>query len=123
MSREVETVRDFGTGATRDSNVGKYDYIGFLSPQVLVAFAGYMHKHRQMPDGTVRGSDNWKSGIPVDAYLESLARHFIDLWLLLDGSPLPRPETGEVPTLADTLGGLLFNVQGAWHELLKEGKA
>jgi hypothetical protein len=69
-------VRTFSTGATRDTDEGKLDFEGFLSPTVLKAFAEYMHEKRKMPDGSLRDSDNWQRGIPVDAYMKSMWRHF-----------------------------------------------
>jgi hypothetical protein len=108
------TTRTFDTGATRDSDTGKYDIEGFLSPEVLFEFAAYMHKHRHLSDGTVRASDNWQAGIPKDVYMKSLLRHILDLWLYHREAGVSRPETGVVPSLHETLGGILFNVQGYW---------
>ena len=73
-------VRQFKTGATRDTDEGKYDYEGFISPLVLERFAQYMHKHRKQSDGNLRASDNWQKGIPKDAYIKSAWRHFVDWW-------------------------------------------
>ena len=39
-------IRTFETGATRDTELGKLDYEGFLSPTVLKAYAEYLNKHR-----------------------------------------------------------------------------
>ena len=47
-------MRKFETGATRDEEIGKYDFEGFLAPTVLVRFAEYMHKHRIQADGNIR---------------------------------------------------------------------
>jgi hypothetical protein len=115
----TETVRTFDTGASRSNDAGKPDYEGYLSPQVLVAFGKYMTKHRQLPDGTTRASDNWQKGIPRDAYMKSLWRHFVDLWVLHRGGSPVDPITGEPVTLEDSLMALLFNVQGYAHEALK----
>jgi hypothetical protein len=112
--------RFFESGATRDSDAGKLDFEGFLSPQVLWAFAEYMHKNRFMADGTVRGSDNWQGGMPLEVYMKSLVRHFMDLWLMHRGHKVVRPETGEEATLADTLGGIFFNLQGYWLETIRK---
>lgn len=117
-------VRHFDTGATRDSEDGKLDFEGFLSPRVLWAFAEYMDAHRVQTDGDLRASDNWQKGIPLDAYMKSLLRHAVDLWLIHRGHEVRRPEDGKVVTLADALGACMFNVQGYWHETLKrEGGA
>lgn len=116
----MSEVRQFDTGATRDSEAGKYDFEGFLSPRVLWAFAKYMDAHRVQPDGQVRASDNWQKGIPSDAYIKSLVRHVVDLWLIHRGCDVVRPEDGRTVTLDEALGACLFNVQGYWHESLKE---
>lgn len=112
--------RTFESGAMRDSEDGKYDFEGFLSPQVLAEFAAYMHKNRFLKDGRVRDSDNWQGGMPRDVYMKSMLRHLMDLWLLHRGHPAVRPETGEQVSLGDTLGGLLFNLQGYWLQVIRE---
>lgn len=112
-------VRQFDTGANRDVDTGKYDYEGFLSPLVLQEFAKYMHQNRTLKDGSVRDSDNWQKGIPKDAYMKSAWRHFMDLWMLHRGYPVIRPEDGKEVDLNDALMGLLFNVQGYAHEVMK----
>jgi hypothetical protein len=117
---KAQSVRTFDTGATRHTDNGKLDYEGFLSPAVLQEFAKYMHHHRIQSDGSQRASDNWQKGIPQDAYMKSLVRHVMDLWLLHRGHTVIRPEDGSEVTVADALGGILFNTQGYWHEILKE---
>jgi len=108
-------VRTFDTGATRDSNTEKYDYEGFLSPLVEERFAQYMHKHRKQADGSLRDSDNWQRGIPLDAYMESMFRHFFDVWKEHRGFPTKEG-------LEEALCALKFNVNGYLHETLKGGK-
>lgn len=109
------TVRKFDTGATRDTDEGKLDYEGFLSPAVLVEFARYMNVHRHQSDGQLRDSDNWQKGIPMDAYMKSLWRHFMDVWQLHRGIT---PESGV--DMTEALCSVLFNVQGYLHEVLKD---
>src|SRR2546421_13037312 len=63
--------RQFDTGATRDADTGKLDYEGFISPLVDRRYAEYMHRCRlrNVPAGqTIRASDNWQKGIPVETY-------------------------------------------------------
>jgi hypothetical protein len=105
-------MRTFETGATRDSDDGKLDYDGFLSPLALERFAQYMHKHRLQADGKLRDSDNWKKGIPIQQYLKSKWRHFVDVWKQLHGLP-------GADTLEDSLCADLFNTQGLLHEVVK----
>jgi hypothetical protein len=108
----MSEVRKFDTGATRDTDQGKLDFEGFLSPLAIERFAQYMHKHRIQSDGTLRDSDNWAKGIPLTAYMKSLWRHFFDLWKLHRGLKAEA-------SLEDTLCAVMFNVQGYLHETLK----
>jgi len=105
-------IRKFLTGATRDTDEGKYDYEGFLHPLVIERFGEYMNKHRKQSDGSLRDSDNWQKGIPQDAYIKSAWRHFMDWWKEHRGY-------GSREGLEDALCALLFNVQGYLHEHLK----
>lgn len=111
--------RTFETGATRDSDEGKLDFEGALSPAVVWAFAEYMERHTVMADGSRRPSDNWQKGIPLDAFMKSLLRHVVDLWMIHRGHTPIRPEDGHEVTLDDSLGAIMFNAQGYWHETLK----
>ena len=113
-------MRIFDTGATRDNDEEKRDYEGFLSGPAIVAMGEYMHKHRHQPDGHLRPSDNWQKGIPLDAYMKSAFRHFIDVWQLHRGYIVVRPETKDTPSMVDSLCGLLFNIQVYLHEYLKD---
>jgi hypothetical protein len=105
-------VRTFDTGATRDDESNKYDYEGFLSPLVLEAFAAYMHQNRVQVDGSLRDSDNWQKGMPLDCYMKSGFRHFMDWWMEHRGR-------ASREGLEDALCGLLFNVMGYLHETLE----
>lgn len=112
-------LRSFEGGATRNTDTSKEDYEGFLSPVALRAFGRYMHSHRVQKDGSVRDSDNWQKGIPLEVYMKSAWRHFFDLWELHRGGHPINPDTGKPVTLEEALMGLLFNVQGYSHEHLK----
>lgn len=108
-------MRTFDTGATRDTDEDKLDFEAFLSPEVMLEFAAYMHSKRKQPDGSMRAGDNWQKGIPLDAYMKSMWRHFHDLWLHHRG--LGHLAVEDLPT---TLGGLQFNLQGYWFETLRK---
>ena len=71
-------MRNFETGATRDSADGKLDYEGFFSPLVMKRLAQYMHKHQEQADGTIRTSDNWQKGIPTVYLVSSAVRHLTE---------------------------------------------
>lgn len=102
-------LRTFSTGANRDNDQGKPDFEGYLSPTVLRRFGAYMLKHQRQADGSMRDSDNWQKGIPLDAYMKSMWRHFLDVW--------ESHRKGDVDE--EALCALLFNVQGMLHEKLK----
>lgn len=122
MDQTVENVRQFNTGATRDTEDGKLDYEGFLSPIVLERYAHYMHEHRIQPDGSLRDGDNWQKGIPKDVYMKSAFRHFMDWWLVHRGYDFDA--TGEeIPGIDEALCALLFNVMGYLFEVLNELEA
>ena len=116
-ARDVEKInehkkRTFRTGATRDTDAGKYDYEGFLSPLVLERYGEYMHGHRSMEDGSIRDSDNWQKGMELSVYIKSAWRHFHTWWKIHRGYP-------SLEDLEDTLCAELFNVSGYLHETIK----
>jgi len=106
-------MRQFGTGATRNSDEGKNDYEGFLSPSVIERFGEYMTKHRKQADGQLRDSDNWQKGIPRTAYIKSNWRHFMDLWKEHRG-------IATKDGIEEALCAIMFNTMGYLHEYLKE---
>lgn len=115
---DMAEVRTFDSGATRSAETGKPDYEGFLDPLVIEEFGKYMDKHRIQANGEPRESDNWQKGIPRSAYIKSLWRHFMHLWLLHRGH-VARDEKGQPVTMRETLGAIMFNVMGYFHEWLK----
>lgn len=112
--QQAEIVRTFTTGANRDTDDGKLDFDGFLSPLVIGRFAVYMDHNRRLKDGSIRDSDNWQKGMPLDVYMKSMWRHFFDVWSIHRCGSAPRDTT-----LEEALCGLLFNVQGYLHETIK----
>lgn len=106
------SLRTFSTGATRDTDIGKLDYEGFLSPEVLERYAQYMHKHRKQADGTMRASDNWQLGLPTRECMKSLMRHVIDFWGIY--------RIGDCATIDQDLAcAILFNVMAILFNELK----
>jgi hypothetical protein len=111
-------MRSFEGGATRNTDAGKLDYEGFLSPLVLRRYAEYLNSHRKQADGKMRDSDNWQKGIPIVVYMKSMFRHFIDLWTIHRGVEVV--EDDEVVTKQEALCAVIFNAMGYLHELEKE---
>lgn len=112
-------IRTFPTGATRNLDVNKLDYEGFLCPLVMESFAKYMNSHRMQKDGTLRSSDNWRKGIPFDVYMKSMFRHFHDAWKIHRGHVAISSEDGHQIDMEEALNAIAFNVNGYMHELLK----
>lgn len=100
-------MREFKTGATRDTNEHKLEYARFFSHEVLKRRAEYMHKNRLQTDGKLRDPDNWKKGIPKNVYLDSAFRHFFEIW------------EGKGDT-EEAICALMFNCEGMLYEILKE---
>ena len=107
-------MRKFDTGATRDTDEGKPDYEGFLSPLVLERYAQYMGKNRLQADGMLRASDNWQKGIPPIVYMKSAWRHFMEWWILHRKACV---KGVAYDVLEESLCALLFNVMGYLHEI------
>ena len=108
----VADIRTFATGATRNVDSSRIDPEGFLSPQVILEFSNYMNTNRIQADGSVRSSDNWQRGIPLDAYMKSLWRHFLEVWLI------HRAEASDDTKMRQALCGVMFNAMGYLFEVL-----
>lgn len=109
-------IRTFESGATRDTDKGKLDYEGFLSPQVLKRFAEYMHKNRVQSDGSYRDSDNWQKLFGENHYdvcMKSAWRHFHDMWLIHRGESARED-------MESAINGLLFNVMAYQFKRLQD---
>lgn len=110
-------VRTFGSGATRDTSTDKPEFAGFLSPAVIRAFGRYMHTNRKQSDGSLRDSDNWKKGMPRRVFVESMFRHFIDVWgFVVDDDDIPGIREDDA---IDALMAIIFNAQGLAREILR----
>jgi hypothetical protein len=107
-------VRKFETGATRNLDHDKPDYEGYLSPRVLTAYGRYMLDHQIQADGARREGDNWQKGMPLEVFMKSGWRHFMEWW-----SSHRMPDADQAAELEKILCALLFNVMGYLHETLK----
>jgi hypothetical protein len=108
-----KAVRTFETGATRDTDEGKLDFEGYLSPVVLLRYAEYMRNHQATADGQVRPGDNWQKGMPPEAYMKSMLRHLMDVWLMHRGYP---SDTGA--SIEDALCAVMFNAMGYLFQVM-----
>ncbi len=114
------TMRQFDTGATRDTDLNKLDYEGFFSPLVLKCCAEYLNEHRVQANGKLRDSDNWQQGIPIKVYMKSKWRHFMDTWMIFRGyGPVYDIKDNHIITMEEALCGEIFNASGHLHEILK----
>ena len=111
-------MRNFETGATRDSVGGKPDYEGYEHPLVTEAFGKYMLSHQKQADGQLRDSDNWQKGIPKPTYIKSLLRHALDLWFLHRGIPRFDKDDGHELTIEEVCCAIRFNSNGYLFEEL-----
>lgn len=94
----------FSTGAVRDTNSSKEDYIESISWLTLRRFAQYMSSK-----AAVYGRGNWAKGIPIDSYEQSLLRHIQKYLANKYYDAGLEPEE-------DHLAAALFNLQGIIHE-------
>lgn len=111
-------IRQFTTGATRDTNEGKLEFARFMSPIVIKRYAEYMNLHRKQTDGNLREPDNWQNLFGdkhEDVCMDSLWRHLMDVWLINKGFKNEARED-----LESALCAILFNTQAWLFKILKE---
>jgi len=109
----MSEMRQFESGGTRDSDTGKFDFEGFISPLVIEAYGRYMNKHRIQSDGSLRDSDNWQKLFGekhLDVCMKSGWRHFFSWWKSHRGY-----KTEE--SIEDSLMALMFNINAYMHKL------
>ncbi|KKM17301.1 hypothetical protein LCGC14_1677180 [marine sediment metagenome] len=112
-------MREFDTGATRNTSDGKLGFVRALCPLVLERYVKYLDKHREQADGKFRPFDNWKKGIPDDVYLDSLGRHFFDVWK--DHGKYIHKYRLSGEDVEDSLCAVMFNAMGLLHNQLLKG--
>lgn len=101
-------MRNFTTGAVRDDDTTKEDYIETISWRAMKRYAQYMTGKKKK-----YGAGNFKKGIPIESYEQSLLRH---VQKYLEN----KYEGGTVELEEDHLSAILFNVFGIMHE--EQGK-
>ena len=100
----MSDITTFKTGAIRDTQEGKESYVETVSFRALRRFAIYMTGKK-----TKYGSGNFKKGIPIENYEESMMRHIIKY---LEN----KYEKGTREPEEDHLAAIVFNVFGIMHE-------
>lgn len=116
---EKGQIRQFATGATRDTSEGKLEFARFMSPIVIKRYAEYMDLHRKQTDGNLREPDNWMNLFGdkhEDVCMDSLFRHLMDVWLINKGFKNEARED-----LETALCAILFNTQAWLFKILKGG--
>jgi hypothetical protein len=96
--------REFSSGAVRDVDTSKEDYIESISWITMRRYAFYM---KSMEDRYGRG--NWIKGIPIEEYEKSMMRHIQKY--------LSNKYYGtDIEPEVDHLSAAMFNLQGIIHE-------
>lgn len=101
---EAKKVRTFESGAIRDLDDTKEDYIETISWIAMKRYAQYMTGKKKK-----YGSGNFKKGIPVESYEQSLVRH-------LQKYLANKYEGGDVEKEEDHISAMVFNLFGIMHE-------
>lgn len=103
-SKTPKLVTEFDTGAIRDAQDGKPDFIETLSYSALRRYIGYMTEKKKK-----YGAGNFKKGIPIESYEKSLMRH-------IDKYMRNKYENGDDEKAEDHLSAMVFNILGIMHE-------
>jgi hypothetical protein len=97
-------MRNFTTGAVRDDDSGKEDYIETISWRAMKRYAQYMTGKKKK-----YGQGNFKKGIPIESYEQSLVRH-------LQKYLVNKYEGGTIEKEEDHIAAMVFNLFGIMHE-------
>lgn len=104
MKPNKPAITKFNTGAIRDSQEGKEDYVETISWTAMKRYAQYMTSKK-----VKYGAGNFKKGIPIESYEQSLLRH-IQKYIQ------NKYEKGTIEANEDHLAAIVFNVFGIMHE-------
>lgn len=96
--------RTFESGAIRDLEDNKFDFIETVSWTAFDRFAGYMTGKKKK-----YGAGNFKKGIDIESYERSLMRH-------ISKYMRNKYENGNDEKNEDHLSAIIFNVFGIIHE-------
>lgn len=109
----MNEMRTFEGGATRNTDVKKLDFEGFLSPLVIKRYAEYLNKHRVQADGKLRDSDNWQNMFGEEHFgvcIKSAYRHFIEWQLEHRGY-------SSQDGIEDAICGVIFNAMAYLYKI------
>lgn len=107
MKKEVTT---FETGAIRDVQDGKEDYVETISYTAFKRYSQYMTGKKAR-----YGAGNFKKGIPIESYEQSLMRH-------VQKYMENKYEDGVCEKEDDHLSAMIFNIFGIMHEEGRKAK-
>lgn len=96
--------RKFKTGAVRDDDTNKPDFIETVSWTAFRKFGEYMTGKKKR-----YSAGNFKKGMPIESYEQSLVRH---LQKYLEN----KYEDGNQEINEDHLSAMVFNIFGIIHE-------
>lgn len=97
-------ITKFETGAIRDAQDGKEDYVETISFTALRRYAEYMTGKKKK-----YGQGNFKKGIPIESYEASLMRHVQKYYA-------NKYENQGLEPNEDHLAACVFNIFGIMHE-------
>lgn len=107
MTKPKNKITEFLTGAIRDSQEGKESYIETISWTAFKRYSEYMTGKKSK-----YGAGNFKKGIPIESYEESLVRHLVKY-------VTNKYEDGNLEKGDDHLAAMVFNIFGIMHEEAK----
>jgi hypothetical protein len=99
-----KNITKFKSGAVRDDQKGKIDFVETISWSALGRYARYM-----TDKASKYGRGNFKKGIPVESYEKSLIRH-------LHKYMVNKYENGQLEPNEDHVSAMVFNLFGIMHE-------
>lgn len=100
----MSEITQFKTGAIRDTQEGKVDFVETISFTAHHRYAKYMTGKKAK-----YGVGNFKKGIPIESYEQSLLRH-------IDKYFRNKYENGNDELDQDHLAAMRFNIDGIMHE-------
>jgi hypothetical protein len=106
----MSKIRKWTTGAIRDSDESKPDFIETVSWTAFRKFGEYMTSKKSR-----YGQGNFKKGIPIESYEQSLVRH---LQKYLEN----KYEDGQQERDEKHLEAMVFNIFGILHEQGRQEK-